>query len=171
MTPEEQKAYMKAYREKNKERLNEYSKQYYEENKEKVKEHQKEHYKQNKEKIKEYFENNKDKIKEHQKAYREKNRERKVAYDKEYRDKNREKINDKNNQRLTERNDVSRKMAFNHRREWTPEEDVILIKLKKQGKPHKEIAETLGRTIGSINIRLVNLRKEDPFNGVPHDDI
>ena len=171
MTSEEQKAYMKAYRKKNKEKLNEYSKQYYEENKEKVKERQKKHYKQNKEKMKEYYKKNKEIIKGQQKEYREKNKERKVSYDKEYRETNRKTINDKNNQRSTERNDVSRKIAFNHRREWTPEEDTILIKLKKQDKSHEEIAETLGRTIASINTRLVKLRKSDPFNGMSHDDI
>lgn len=171
MTPEEQKAYMKTYRKKNKEKINEYSKQYYEENKEKIKEHQREYYKQNKEKMKEYFENNKERIKEHQRQYREKNKEKKAIYDKEYWEKNRKTINDQHNQHITERNDVSRKIAFNHRQEWTPEEDTILIKLKKQNKPQKEIAKTLGRTIGSINIRLVNLRKADPFNGMSHDDI
>lgn len=53
----------------------------------------------------------------------------------------------------------------------TPEEDTILIKLKKQGKSHKEISEILGRSIQSVNTRLVRLRKSDPFNGIPHDDI
>lgn len=53
----------------------------------------------------------------------------------------------------------------------TPEEDTILIKLKKQGKSHKEISEILGRSIQSVNTRLVRLRNADPFNRIPHDDI
>lgn len=186
MTDEEQKTYQKAYKKKNKEKIKEYNKEYrsknkekikestnkyYEKNKEKIKEHQREYYKQNKEKKKEYFKNNKERIKEYSKEYREKNREKKSIYDKEYWEKNRQTISDQYNQHMTERNNVSRKMAFNHYRKWTPEEDTILIKLKKQDKPQKEIAEILGRTISSINTRLVRLRNADPFNGVPHDDI
>lgn len=122
-----------------------------------------------------YYEKNKDRIKEYQREYNrtyyEKNKEKKAIYDKEYCEKNRKTINDRHNQYRIAKNNVSRKTAFKHRKEWTPEEDTILIKLKKQGKTQKEIAKTLGRTIGSINIRLVTLRKADPFNGFPHDDI
>ena len=92
-------------------------------------------------------------------------------YGKQYYDKNKDALNDKNNQYLMNINAISRKTAFNHHSQWTPEDDTILIKLKKQNKSHKEIAETLGRSISSINTRLVRLRKSDPFTGSPHDDI
>jgi DNA-binding CsgD family transcriptional regulator len=116
---------------------------------------------------KEYYQQNKNRLKE----YREKNKDKINEYQRQYYQQNRDKLNEKSNQRISAVNDVSRKTAFNHYQKWTPEEDTILIKLKKQNKSHEEIANILGRSIHSINIRLVRLRKSDPFTGNPHDDI
>lgn len=146
-TPDSKRAASKRYKDKNREKMRKQNLQYYHDHKEIM----------NARALK-YYHDNKDK-------------DNKKQYRQEYYDKNREALNDKNNRAMIKKNAVSRETAFNHRREWTPEEDTILIKLKKQGKPQKEIAEMLGRTIGSINIRLVKLRKADSFNGIPHDDI
>lgn len=120
---------------------------------------------------KKYYLKNSEKRKEYQRVCYIKNKEKVRERHKEYHEKNKEVLNDKNKHFMIKKNDVSRKTAFNHRREWTPEEETILIKLKNSGKSYKEIAEILGRSIQSINTRLVRLRKADSFNGIPHDDI
>ena len=71
------KAFAKAYREANKERIADYRKAYRE---------------KNREKIAEYREANREKIADYHKAYREKNRERLAAYRKAYYQANREEI-------------------------------------------------------------------------------
>ena len=90
MTKRDRKAYMKEYREINKERIKERRKKYYENNKERIKEYKKEYREINKEQIKEYDkkyrENNKEQIKESNKKYRENNKERRKEYKKEYRE-------------------------------------------------------------------------------------
>ena len=166
--PEKYKEYMKKYR-----------KAYWEKNKEQINEQRREDYKQNKDSIKdktnkrnsEYRKKNKEKMKVYLKEYREKNKDQIKEQIKEYYNTNRETLNDKATRHKIEKNIISRETAFNHYQIWTPEEDTILIKLKKQNKSHKEIAETLGRSILSINTRLVKLRKSDPFNGNPVDGI
>lgn len=162
--PEKQKEYMKEYR-----------KAYWEKHKEQINEQRREDYKQNKDKINkrnsEYRKTHKEKMKVYLKEYREKNKDQIKEQIKEYYNTNRETLIDKGIRYKTEKNAISRKTAFNHYQLWTPEEDTILIKLKKQNKSYKEIAETLGRSISSVNMRLVKLRKSDPFNGIPHDDI
>ena len=88
MTPEERKAYNKAYQQKNKEKIKEQRKEYLEKNKEHIKE-------QDRKRVKEYREKNKEHIKEQDrkrgKEYREKNKEKK----KEYYEKNKEQIKEK----------------------------------------------------------------------------
>lgn len=158
--PNKAKEYRKIWWEKNKERMQEKKKEYYQQNKEKINKRHSEYRKKHKEKMTAYL-----------KEYREKNREQINEQMKEYYDKNKETLNGKGIRYKIEQNAVSRKTAFNHYQAWTPEEDTLLIKLKKQNKSQKEIAETLGRSISSINMRLVKLRKSDPFNGIPHDDI
>lgn len=73
------KAYMKAYREKNKERIREhkkqYMKEYYEKNKDRIKEYQASHYKENADRIREQTSNwktkNKDAVNSYNRRYRE----------------------------------------------------------------------------------------------------
>lgn len=139
-TPDSKRAASKRYKDKNREKMRKQNLQYYYDHKDQMNERAIKYHKEHQEEIKQ------------QRA--------------DYRKENIDRLNDSNNRRMIELNDLSREMAINHRREWTPEEDTILIKLKKQGKTQKEIAETLGRTIGSINIRLVKLRKEDIINGI-----
>jgi hypothetical protein len=102
-TPEQHRAYMKAYNEANKEQKRAYRKAYYEANKEKAAAHNKAYYEANKEKItaykKAYYEANKEKAaayyeanKEKAAAYREANREQHRAYMKAYNEANKEKI-------------------------------------------------------------------------------
>ena len=87
---------IKAYHEKNREKILESQKAYYEKNREEFLERRKEYREKNREKIREsdkaYHEKNREKILERQKAYREKNREELLERRKEYREKNREKI-------------------------------------------------------------------------------
>ena len=66
----DRKAYMKEYREKNREVTNAYMKEYREKNKETEKEYQTEYREKNKEKIKEYREKNKQKKKVYNKTYK-----------------------------------------------------------------------------------------------------
>ena len=77
---------MKAWREKNKERIKEYR----EKNKERIKEYKKEYREKNKEHVKQYMKQyNKEwyeKNKEHVKQYQEKNKEHMKQYKKEYRE-------------------------------------------------------------------------------------
>ena len=73
MTPEETKAYKKAYYQKNKEKIKEKEKEYREKNKEKIKEKEKEY-------KKEYREKNKEKTKEKEKEYYQKNKEQRKEY-------------------------------------------------------------------------------------------
>jgi len=95
-TAEEKRAYRKAYREKNKEKIAAQKKAYREQNKEKERARQKEYYENNKEKIaareKAYREGNKEKIAAKDKAYREKNKQKIAAGRKEHYEKNKEKI-------------------------------------------------------------------------------
>ena len=169
--PKKNRACQKAYRDKNKEKIKKYDKEYREKNKERIKAYRDRNKERksayDKEYGKEYREKHKNRIKEYMKN----NREKKAIYARDYYSKNREIVSDKNNHYIFEKNTISREAAFNHRKEWTPEEDTLLIKLKKQNKTHKEIGEILGRSIYSVNTRLVKLRKLDPFNGMPHADI
>ncbi len=123
---------------KDKEQEKEWHKRYYAEHKEKRKAYDKEYYKKNKERRKDQY----------------------VYNNRQYKARHREEVNAKNNQYMKDRNDISRLNATSHRKQWTPDEDEIIIKLNSRGVSHAEIAERLGRTIGSINVHLVKLRKE-----------
>ena len=91
-----QKAYDKAYREANKERIAARGKAYREANKERIKVNRAARYQANKEKIlaqsKAYYETNKEKILARHKAYYEANKERITARHKVYNQANKEKI-------------------------------------------------------------------------------
>lgn len=146
--PEEQREYQREYRIKNGEKYKEYQKEY-----------QKQYYQQNKEKIianrRKYQQNNKDKVSEWHRKFRNTH--------KEYNTKRLIKI-------TTERNNESRLVAYNSNQLWTPEEIVILKKMRSNGNTYKEIASHLGRSIASINAMITRLRKNgDPFNGNPVD--
>lgn len=168
--PKKNKACQKAYRDKNKEKIKKYDKEYREKNKERIKAYRDRNKERksayDKEYGKEYREKHKDRIKEYMKN----NREKKAIYARDYYSKNREIVSDKNNHYIFEKNTISREAAFNHRKEWTPEDIEILIHMIKQGKSYKEISTRLGRTIQSIATRLYQLRKQgDSFNGNPVD--
>ena len=75
----DRKAYMKEYREKNKEKMKEYRRRYREKNKEKIKERHKK-----------YYENNKDAVKEYNRKWVQDNRSYVKAYFKKYCQKNKE---------------------------------------------------------------------------------
>ncbi len=96
MTPEESRAYYKAYREANMEKVLAREKAYREANKEKIKARKKAYYEANKKKKKvsdkAYREANKEKIKALQKAYREANKEKAKNYHKTWREDNKEKM-------------------------------------------------------------------------------
>ena len=123
---------------KDPEKEKEWHKQYYAEHKEERKAYDKEYYKKNKERRKDQY----------------------VYNNRKYKARHREEVNTKNNQYMKDRNDISRLNATSHRKPWTPDEDEIVIKLNSRGVGIAEIAERLGRTIGSINVHLVKLRKE-----------
>jgi len=109
--PEDEKAYNKAYREKNKEKIKAYkktwNKAYHEKNKEKLRAKNKAYREKNREELnvkkkawsKAYYEKNKEKINARNKAYREKNREELNVKKKAYREKNRDKIRAKDLER------------------------------------------------------------------------
>lgn len=126
---------------KDPEKARERSKRYCSEHKEEKKAYDKEYYKKNKDKI---------------------NEKRKLSgnySNNKYKANHREEVNAKNNDYMKDRNDASRLTATSHRKPWTPEEDEIIIKLYSRGTSQSEIADRLGRTIGSVNIHLVKLRK------------
>ena len=89
------KAYHKAYREANKEKIAAYHKAYREANKDKFSARNKAYYEANKEKVavryKAYYEANKEKVAASQKAYREANKEKVAASQKAYCEANKEK--------------------------------------------------------------------------------
>ena len=85
------KAYLKAYYEVNKEKININNKAWYEDNKDKVKVYRE----SNKDKIKAYKEANKDKRKSYKKAYDEVNKEKQKIYIKKYREQNKSIIKEK----------------------------------------------------------------------------
>ena len=97
---QDRKEYMKAYREKNREKNKEYFKEYKEKNKEKNKEYKEKYYQENKEEIKEKrrndYENNKEIILEKQKKYNEDNKEKIKKRKKNYYENNKEIIAEKN---------------------------------------------------------------------------
>ena len=45
------------------------------------------------------------------------------------------------------------------RKRWTPEEDLQLVSLKKEGRTSLEIADMLGRTETAVNLRMVDLMR------------
>lgn len=143
-TPDSKRAASKRYKDKNREKMRKQNLQYYYDHKDLMNERAIKYHKEHQEEIK------------RQRA--------------DYRKENIDRLNDSNNQRMIELNDLSRKTATNHRREWTPEDIEILIHMIKQGKSYKEISTRLGRTIQSIATRLYQLRKQgDSFNGNPVD--
>ena len=175
--PDKEKEYQKEYRKKNKDKLQEYQKTYYDKNKSKLKEYGKKYGKQNREKYKEHYkeyrDKNKDELQQYQREYRIKNREKKNAYFKKYRDThrdkmkeyqkayhnaNRETLNDRNNQYITNINNISRKTAFNHHSQWTPEDDDIIIQMFNNKETPEQIASMLNRSKSAINHRIVRLR-------------
>ena len=93
MTKEEKRAYMKAYREANKESLAAKKKAYREANKEKIASKDKAYREANKDKKKAYREANKEKIAAKLKAYKEANKEKITAQNKAYGEANKEKRN------------------------------------------------------------------------------
>ena len=84
MTKEEKKAYQKAYREANKDKINANAKAYREANKDKLAAKAKAYYKANKDKRKAYREANKDKRKAYQQAYQKTNKDKVNANAKAY---------------------------------------------------------------------------------------
>ena len=120
--PEKAKAYIKKWREKNREKLNKQACARYqkniEEEREKSRKRRAKHYAKNKDKInararewrtdinnqdkvneqnqymRDWYQNNKDKVKEDGKKYREKNRDKTNARAKKYREENKEKLNE-----------------------------------------------------------------------------
>jgi hypothetical protein len=135
---ERQKAYRKAYREANKEKLSKQNKDYVKINKDRIKIQRKDYYKINRDKIKEqsksYRESNKDKIKDINKKYKDKNKvilkEKQKIYAKKYREENKqiikekkklkfqrekEKINHQNRVRYSENINYKLKCRLRHR--------------------------------------------------------
>jgi hypothetical protein len=98
MTKEERKAYQKAYREKNKERIALRDKEYKERNKDRYKEQRKKRYQENKEIIREqrkeylkkWYQDNKEKRYKQAKEWNENHREKNREYVKKWKDKNQE---------------------------------------------------------------------------------
>ena len=85
--PEKKKAYTRAYREANKDKI----KAYREANKEKIKAAKKVYYQANKDKIEAYREANREKMKAYKKAWNRANKEKTKAYCKAYSEANKEK--------------------------------------------------------------------------------
>ena len=110
------KAYLKAYRQENKEKKKAYDKAYREANKEKRKAYQKAYRQENKEKKKAYqkvyWQKNKEKLKAINKSYREANKEKRKAYI----EANREKIRAQTKVYGRERREITRVQERNRRK-------------------------------------------------------
>jgi len=97
---ERQKAYKKAYREDNKDKISKQNKAYKKDNKDKISKQTKAYKKDNKDKIKEqrnaYLEANRDKVKEQKKVYYESNKDKVSVQNKDYKKNNKDKISVQN---------------------------------------------------------------------------
>jgi hypothetical protein len=120
--------YAKAYREANKEKIDEYFKAYRKANKEKIDEHNKTYYEANKEKIATYREANKEKIAESHKAYREANREKRLEYNKAYNEANKEKKAEINSRRRARKRNAIPKFLRNCQEEKQRLRDIYKLR-------------------------------------------
>lgn len=153
-----QKEYHKQWRDKNKEKHRAYYKHWRENNMEKDKA------------TKQKYQENREKILKQKREYYQTHKEELDKKAREYKELHKEAIYKSNNTNTKRRNVESRLSANNHRQAWEPHEIEILIRMKRQNKSAKKIAQYLGRTIAAINTKVAHLRKEgDPFNGNPID--
>ena len=116
----DRKAYDKAYKEANKEKIKEQNKAYREANKEKRKAYLKAWREANKEKIKAWREANKEKKNAYDKAYRQANKEKLKAYREVYNEANKDKVNASTAKR--------RSAKINRTPPWLTEEDLAKIR-------------------------------------------
>jgi len=158
--------YQKEYREKNKERLHEQHKIYRETHQEQIKAYRQSHKEQAKVYNKRYREKNRDKLiaysRNYRKIHEEELKEKRLEY---YRDNyNREKEAAKMREWRQKGYDATIYYANRNRKLWTAEEVDRLFELQEMGLTSTEIAITLGRTKGAVDIQLYKRRSSKKHN-------